>query len=389
MGPLASILERSTVSPWLWWAALPAFATGLGLLNLATWPRGRRGTLRPSVSVLVPARNEEATIEACLRAALAADPAEIWVYDDGSTDRTFEIVTELSKLDPRIKRMRGSELPAGWVGKPHACHRLSQMASSEVLLFVDADTQLTPDALERFADLEARFRTPVITAFPAQVMASWSERLVVPLLHLTYLSWLPLFLIPRTRTSAVLAANGQTLWVRRLAYQRIGGFRAVRDAIVDDMAFCRRAKRVGLRVLFADGARIARCRMYRSWREVFEGFSKNLYVGLGARPERLAAVSMLYWGAYMAPAVGVAGGAGAPAWVGLGLVALLRLAVALRYGHPLGWSLVGHPLAVLLFVWIGLNSMRWSMLGQIRWRGRTYGTRVRSDEGFEPQEASP
>lgn len=368
------------------WCGLPALVLAIGLLNLATWPRGRRWVdAVPGVSVLIPARNEEANVEACVRAALSAGPLEVCVYDDGSTDRTPQILERLAAEDRRVRVLRGVGLPEGWVGKPHACHRLGLAARGDVLLFVDADTQLQPDAIRRLTQLETSHETPVITVFPAQVMKTGFENLVVPMLHVTYLSWLPLWLIPRTRSTAFLAANGQTLWVRRQAYDRIGGFSAVRNAIVDDMAFCRRAKQAGLRVLFADGAEIARCRMYRSAREVIEGFSKNLYLGLGARPERLAFVLALYVMTFLAPMLGVLQGAPWAGW-GLACVLLLRLLVALRYGHSTRWSVFGHPLSVLAFVVIGLNSMRWSMIGRVRWRGRIYGDEVHTLPG--PQEVS-
>ncbi|MEZ4235954.1 MAG: glycosyltransferase [Myxococcota bacterium] len=286
----------SAVDPSWWLAAVPALPLAVTLLNLATWRAPAAGGAVPRVSALVPARDEAATIEACVRALLAEPVAEVLVYDDGSTDDTASRVAALAAADPRVRLLSGVPLPAGWVGKPHACHRLAEAATGEVLLFVDADTRLLPGALARLCADDA----DLVTVFPGQRIGSLGEGLVVPLLHLTYLSWLPLALVRRTRDPRVLAANGQVLRVTRAAYDRVGGFAAVRDQIVDDMALCRAAKAAGLRVAFVPGEELATCRMYASAGEAWRGFSKNLYPGLGS-PLLALVVAGLYTACFVAP----------------------------------------------------------------------------------------
>src|SRR5690606_33472832 len=121
--------------------------------------------------------------------------------------------------------------PTGWIGKPHACHQLARHASGDVLLFVDADTRLTPSAIERLGSLLTD-DTSVVTAMPHQEMVSLAERLLLPLLMLTYTSWFPLVLVARSRDARFVAANGQVMAVRRAAYDRLGGFAAVAHEIV-------------------------------------------------------------------------------------------------------------------------------------------------------------
>lgn len=363
--------------------ALVCFATAITAVNLFSWPRARR-VVRWSgrVSVLVPARNEQATIGACVDAILAQehDLHEVVVLDDGSTDATPEILAQRAENDPRLRVLTGSGLPDGWVGKPHACHVLGQNATGDLLLFVDADVCLDPRAVGRIARLLDRYEGQVLTAVPAQQTGSLIEHIVLPLLHLTYTAWLPLFLVHASRDPRLLAANGQVLAVRRDAYDHIGGFESVRSEVVDDMAFCGRAKALGQRVVFADGSTLASCRMYASASEVWRGFSKNLYEGVGASPVRLLAVMVTYFLAFVLPYLALPAAVLlpellVPAVCGVLLNLQLRVVLAVRFKHrPI--SVLAHPVAVMVLLAIALNSWRWAQRGTIRWAGRTYASRA-------------
>ncbi len=365
--------------------AAPALAVFLMVaFNVWKWPRGCTGRQMPgSVSVLIPVRNEVHNLEACLRAALGGSsaPDEILVYDDGSTDGTGALAARLAAEDPRVRVLHGGALPKGWVGKPHACHQLAEHVTAEVLVFLDADVTLLPTGLARVGSLLADYRADAVSAGLRQRVGGWAERLVIPLLHLTYLAWLPLPLVWRSRDPRLLIANGQLLAVRRDVYQRAGGWAAVRAEVVDDMAFCRQVKRVGGRVVFADGFRIASCRMYRNRAELWQGFSKNLYEGIGGTPVALLGVMGLYAGVFVAPYVAVAGAILAgwsmllkPALLGVAANVGLRLVLAARFRQPAEGMLL-HPLAVLALLGIAVNSWLWSRRGSIRWRGRSYAAR--------------
>ncbi len=370
-------------------AGLALVALTITLINALTWARGAaRGepvALTASVSVLVPARNEEATIGDTVSSVLDAGPRPtgLRVCDDGSTDATPGILAELSRRDDLLEVIGGSPLPVGWIGKPWACHQLASGADTDVLLFVDADVRLAPDALAQLEALAERHGADVVTAVPRQRTGTFAEGLVMPLLHATYTCWLPLALIPRVRDPRVLAANGQVLWVRRAAWDRIGGFEAVRHEVVDDMAFCRRAKERGLRVLFVDGHELASCRMYGSAVEVWRGFSKNLYEGIGGHPLALLGVIALYGTAFVLPwalaiAAAVAGSAALlmPALIGIGAGLTMRAVLAARHSHP-WWSVPLHPAAVVVLLAIAVNSFVWHARGTIAWAGRVYAPRAR------------
>ncbi|MBM4375855.1 MAG: glycosyltransferase [Deltaproteobacteria bacterium] len=365
-------------------AGLPLLLT---LVNLFTWQRGTvSGGDGARVSVLIPARNEERTIEACVRAALAdrTNVEEVVVYNDQSTDATGDIVRALAAEDRRVRLVKGAPLPAGWVGKPHACHRLAAEARGDVLFFVDSDTVLAPDGVARALSLlrpKAGPRAAAVTAVPRQDVGSLFERMIVPLLILTYTSWFPLRLVAASRDPRFLAANGQLLAVERDAYDAVGGFESVRNELVDDMAFCRRLKERGHRLVFADGFHIARCRMYEGARQVWEGFSKNLYEGIGGTPLALAAVVLLHAACFLVPYVACAvgllrGDAELTSWGGLGVAmnVALRTLLVLRFAQPPS-AIVTHPASIVGLLGIAVNSLRWSSANRLRWRGRVYQAR--------------
>lgn len=351
-----------------WLLALaPLAVLGVTVANLVGWRPIRAEGTSPRASALVPARDEEATIEACVRSLLAEPFGEVIVCDDGSTDRTGAILAAID--DPRLRVIRGRTLPAGWVGKPHACHQLADAATGELLVFVDADVVLRPGGLSRIGHA---LRGEVLSVLPEQVTGSLGEALVLPLLHLTYASFLYLPLVGAVRDPRVLAANGQVLAVRRRAYDTFGGFAAVRAEIVDDLALCRAAKAAGLRVDFVDGAAVARCRMYRSGADAWAGFSKNLLEGVGSTGGLVAAVG-LYVACFLLPWLALPL-APAPAAVGVAANLVQRALLARRFGHrPVAVLL--HPLSIVAFVAIAARSWAWTRAGAIRWRGRTYAAR--------------
>ena len=353
--------------------------------NVSVWPRGRPdGRMPGRLSVLIPARNEAATIEQCIRAALAGTrlPDEVLVYDDASTDATAEIVAGLTLQHSAVKLLRGDRLPDGWLGKPHACHHLAQAASGDVLMFLDADTTLHPTGIARVASLFEDFQAEAVTAGLQQRLGTWSERLIIPLLHLTYVAWLPVPLVWRTRDRRFLIANGQLFAVSRNAYQRAGGWAPVRDQVIDDMAFGRLLKQTGARLVFADGSCIASCRMYGTADEIIRGFSKNLYEGIGGTVGALAGVICLYTWAFLVPYLALAGALAfgwpavlRPALLGVAANTALRTVLALRFRQPPEGILL-HPLAVLALLGISVNSFRWSRQRRIEWRGRVYAPRA-------------
>jgi chlorobactene glucosyltransferase len=235
----------------------------------------------PLISVCVPARNEERNIRACVESILAQDyPSfEVIVLDDRSTDATPEIIRQLAAQNDRLKIISGSDLPAGWAGKPHALFQASAAARGEWLCFVDADTFLSPTTLTSCYAKAIETNADMFTIMTFQVLGSFWERVVMPLV-MTALSvgFSPRKVNDPNRRDAI--ANGQFILIRRAVYDAIGGHESVKDQIVEDKAISEQVKWNGHRLIVANGYTVARTRMYTSLPEMWEGWAKNIYLGL-------------------------------------------------------------------------------------------------------------
>lgn len=238
----------------------------------------------PQISAIIPARDEEDNIEASV-ASLATLPeiSEIIVINDQSTDRTGEILARASKTIPQLRIIESVALPPGWVGKNHAAWLGAQAAKCEWLFFSDADTVHLSGAAHRALEDARAFDAALVSYSPEQIMRSFAERALIPFVYCR-LSRKFDFARVNDASAPDAAANGQFLLIRRDAYEKIGGHRAVAGAILEDVALARRAKQAGFRLHFASGQGIARTRMYRSFAAMWEGWTKNLYLLLGGTP---------------------------------------------------------------------------------------------------------
>jgi len=248
-------------------------------LPLATSDRHRL----PSLSVLIPVRNEENNIGTLLGslASLPYERVEVIVYDDGSTDSTAEVVSACARVDARIRYLRGDDLPAGWTGKNHACHRLAAEAANEYLLFLDADVTVGEDLLRRAVSYAARHRLALLSMFPRQKMRSRGEKIVVPFMFRILLSLLPLFLIRRCRWSSFSAANGQMMLFHGETYRRYRFHEKVHDRMAEDIEIMRLVKKSRLRGDTLVGRKEIECRMYRGYMQGVNGFSRNILTMFG------------------------------------------------------------------------------------------------------------
>ena len=241
-------------------------------------------TATPTITAIVPARNEERTIETCVR-SLAAQPeiAEIRAVNDGSTDGTAEILTRLAADIPRLRVIEAGPLTSGWVGKNHAAWIGAQDAWTEWLLFTDSDVRHLPgSAAHALANGELR-GAALVSYSPAQRMDTWWERAMIPFVFARLAHRYPYNKV-NDPSSRVAAANGQYLLIRRDAYTHIGGHRAIAGDILEDVALARNAKTAGLLLHFAPGEQIARTHMYTTFRDMWEGWAKNLYPLFGGTP---------------------------------------------------------------------------------------------------------
>ncbi|WP_424768094.1 glycosyltransferase [Paenibacillus sp. sgz302251] len=266
-------------------------------------------TLR--LSILIPARNEERHIEACLRAiqqCLPSDPSiEIIVLDDRSEDRTASLMEPFMALDSRFRCISGQEPPSGWVGKAYACHQLSQAARGEWFLFIDADARIQPGAIESVLQATSAQRSGLITGFPHQETGSWLEKLVVPMMGFTIACHLPIKLVSASRDARFTAAHGAWIAVHHATYAESGGHAANFGHLVDDVALMRAVKRIGHPATLADVRRLVSMRMYQNATEVWSGYKKNIYAGVGRSGVVLLTMLTLYALLYVLPFVALVG----------------------------------------------------------------------------------
>lgn len=235
----------------------------------------------PFLSVLIPARNEDKNISACLTSLItsAYKNFEMIVLDDASTDQTYNIVSELKIKYSKVDLITGKPLPSDWLGKNWACHQLAQKAKGELLLFLDADVQITNQALSYAVQTFLDKKVKMLSVFPTQIIKSFGEWLVVPLMDWLLLTFLPLKKIYTSKKTLLAAANGQFMLFDRQTYFELGGHQAVRHNIVEDMAFVKIFKSVGVKVITLLGNDLINCRMYNDLRSAINGYTKNFYLG--------------------------------------------------------------------------------------------------------------
>lgn len=322
-------------------------------------------TAEARTSVLLPVRDEAARVEPTLRSLLAQQGVdlEVVVLDDGSTDGTADVVRRVADGDPRVRLLPGRPLPAGWLGKPHACQQLADAAAptSEVLVFVDADVVLAPHAVAATVALLEQAGLDLLSPYPRQESPG-ATALVQPLLQWSWLTFLPLRVAERSARPSLSAANGQLLAVRRAVYERAGGHAAVRAEVVEDVELLRAVKRAGGRGGVCDGTALATTRMYGSWDELVEGYTKSLWT----LPAPTVALMALL---YVVPALAALRGSRA-GMVGYAAGVAGRVVAARRTGGPVAASLA-HPVSVAAFGALAVRSRVQRRRGALRWKGRS------------------
>ena len=360
---------------------LAGLPSALFLLNLRAYRPLRKGTSRisNSLSVLIPARNEEQNIRASLQAVLANQDCdlEIIVLDDHSTDRTADIVNELARGDARVRLESAPPLPAGWCGKQHACFVLAKLARHSLLVFIDADVRLAPDALARMASFMESRDAALASGVPGQELGTPGERLLIPLIHFILLGFLPMHAMRRTKLPALSAGCGQLFITRRDAYERCGGHAMLRDSLHDGLKLPRVFRQAGFATDLFDATNLASCRMYHTSADTWRGLGKNATEGLAA-PGTILPMTVLLLGGQVLPFVLLAF---APrlSMSGLLLTAaaiitayLPRLLAALLFRQPLGGALL-HPLGVLTLLAIQWHALIRHLTGRpSEWKGRSY-----------------
>ena len=378
------------------------------LVNMRLFRRLRalepKDCMNLDVSVLVPARNEERRIRECLNSLIAQKPLiqEIIHLDDRSEDSTASIAFELGFREEegsRLRLIRGEELPEGWVGKNWACHQLSHAAAkkSSYLLFTDADTIHGPGCVNTAIEYARLVRSDLLSLWPRQITGTWSEKMVIPLGYLLFMAFQPLPLLTwlqscphrvtrwgltRSFLASLGAANGQFLLFRRDAYFSLGGHEAMKDHLVEDIAFGRMvaaATGTGMRLVNADGMDLLQCRMYYGFAGLWEGFSKNLRPVFEESFLRFLLFGIVIGGLFLMPfcLLGIGRQSSSAALSAVLLIFAIRLLLTLRFRTSwVGFWL--HPFAIGLALLMAMNSWRLCLAREIRWKGRRYSGSTRS-----------
>lgn len=326
----------------------------------------------PSVTAIVPARDEAVVIASCVESlALQSEIAEILVVDDQSTDKTAEIVRGLMDKLPHLRLLETHEVPPGWVGKNNAVFLGAKEAKSPWLLFTDADAELLPGAAARALQVAQESSATLISFSPEQITQSWYEKALIPFVYSRLAKHFSYDAVNNPASHAA-AANGQFLMIRHDAYNAIGGHASVAAEVLEDVALAKRAKAAGFRLWFGSGQGIVRVRMYRSFSAMWQGWKKNLYLLVGGSPGAVfrELESTIPW----IPLALILLGIKIPVAPLLGVCFLLLrqftygLEIS-RNHYPFKFIIYYVP-AVALYAGVLWASYRGHVRGNLRWKGR-------------------
>lgn len=385
----AALLLNALLNRWM------LRAPAVSALTRARTANGEDGAL---VSLLIPARDEQRVIAACVESLASQDYPwlEILVLDDQSEDATASIVAGLAARYPAVRLLRGAALPDGWHGKAWACAQLAAAARGAWLLFLDADITLAPDCVSRAVSYARARDADLLTLMPRiQIggagLSGLGEALLLAIVPLTFIVFLPLGLVMGAPGPLFAGALGQFLLFRRASYLRLGGHAAVRTEIVEDMRLSQQVKRHGGRVIWMDGAGVARVRMYHGFAEAWRGIAKSAFAAinysLALLPLGMAGCAAVFLAPYAFLAAGLAArpssmaGQAALIWLPALQIALLWTAESLALARarlPLALTLP-QPLTALAIMLTTLHAALQTELGAgVVWKGRAYQFNARA-----------
>jgi len=337
----------------------------------------------PFISVLIPARNEEHNIAQIVNSLLVQDyPSyEVIVLNDNSDDRTGEILLEIQGSHPELKILNGKPLETGWTGKCFACKQLYDASTGDYILFTDADTLHNPNSLRDSVTIALSRNADMVTLFPKMRMVSFAEKLIMPMLWFTAMLLLPFYFVDKKGFLKFSIGIGPFMLFKRSAYKAIGGHDSVKNAIVEDVWLARKIKEHGMQLIVEDGQHMLSVRMYRNFKEIWNGFSKNIFAGFEFSSIALFSVNLLYILLFFIPFLLFFIQLSLQFSLNLTLI-LTGIQVLILYftraiisaRFKLGFiSTLLHPIGALSVPLIAINSWRWIKAGSgAKWKGRVY-----------------
>lgn len=342
----------------------------ISLINFLTIRNPNKITqIQESISVVVPLRNEASNVAELidsLRAQKNLVHVEYLLLDDNSEDQTLALLHHHTSGLSNFHILTGSTLPQGWIGKTWALQQLFERASGEIIISVDADVRLFPDAINRAVTLLKNSQLDFLSPYPKQLSFSWSEKLIQPLLQWSWMSTVILRIAEKCSISSMVVANGQFFVVRRAALAQVSGYKSVSDKVLDDVELARALVKQGSHGCVANGAEIASTRMYSSWKQIQAGYGKSLHAAFGSVFGSALAITFLFLTGIAPLIAGITGSA--IGWYAYAAVTLTRVMSSIKTGkNPLAALL--HPISSALLIYLIIYS--WLMRGQVQWKGRT------------------
>ena len=342
----------------------------IALINFFTirTPRNK-SMVSKSVTVLLPVRNEQSNIGACvagLKAQKNVKQLQVIIINDQSTDNTAEVLSAAIGADSRFTVIQSQCPHEGWLGKVSALQTGFERSTGEVIICLDADVRLEPDAIARSVNQLEDLSLAFISPYPRQLAGSFTEKLIQPLLHWSWMSTVILRLAEKVPHRSTAVANGQFFLIRTSALRAIGGFTSVSNKILDDVELARSLIAAGFKGAVTEGSGIAHTRMYSNFDEIRQGYGKSLHKAFGGALGAIVA-SLFIAATGIAPVLLALDG------YFLGLIAYFCIAFtralsAIRSrSNPL-YALL-HPLSAALLIY--LIAYSWAKRGSIQWKGRT------------------
>ncbi len=376
------------VGPCAWLAYLAALLLGRFRMNRLMRQRDALPDPPPTVTVLIPAKDEGPRIETALQSALALDYPDIRVLavNDRSTDDTGEVMDAVAERDGRLRVIHIDALPPDWLGKCHALHIGAAGAAAawtgggltEWLLFVDSDVALKPDALRRLMATAASRGYDAVSILTRLECYSFWERLLLPVASAAVLTMYTVSLTNDDNRKHIAFANGQVFLIRRAAYEAVGGHGAVRHDTTEDVGLMRKLKAAGFRCRLYTGAHLASTRMYDALGPMFKGWAR-IYSGCSDRkPWRIIAAMafIVFAGLSVYGVLASAWLTGSESWfrAAAAHLVLMTLVLGLIYrwaGQAAAWALL-FPVTAVMQLAFFVKALQWCATGKLDWRGTVY-----------------
>ncbi len=339
----------------------------------------------PSVSVLLPARNEGDSIGQCLKAldTQSYTNLEIIVLDDRSTDETAKVVESFVQKNSRIKLIHGTEPPHGWIGKLWACHQLSLKGTGDFLLFIDSDTILSPDTISAAVRNSINVNADLFTAVPQRMAKNLTERLIYPFIDWSLFSWIPLRLAQRIQSSLLSAGFGQFMLFKTSSYRLIGGHEIINDDPLDDFNLARLARKMKLKVELCQGTHCVKVLPYKGNLETFKGISRSVFptlnysvsvfsifsiviIGLGFMPITTLLFTVLFHTGF--------GDLFFLSLLTLCIVTSSWFIICKNFGHCMA-MVACYPISMAMMILVGSHSVLTYTLGVTNWKSRKISIR--------------